>query len=63
MTPGRKNCLFIGAPEEEHKRCKVGGLAALTWIPGKLPGYRSGDHVVYGDSGYLGGGETGCGEG
>ena len=39
VTPGRKNCLFIGAPEEEQ-RCKVGGLAALTWIPGKLPGYR-----------------------
>ena len=40
MTPGRKNCLFIGAPEEEHKRCKVGGLAALAWVLGKLPGYR-----------------------
>lgn len=39
MTPGRKNCLFIGAPEEERKRCKVGGLAWLTWVLGKLPGY------------------------
>ena len=28
VTPGRKNCLFIGAPEEEQ-RCKVGGLCVL----------------------------------
>ncbi|MDO5449794.1 MAG: transposase [Akkermansia sp.] len=52
VTVGRKNCLFIGAPEagqrsailytmmEECKRCKVDGLAWLTWVLGKLPGYR-----------------------
>lgn len=52
VTVGRKNCLFIGAPEagqhsailctmmEECKRCKVDGLAWLTATLNKLPNYR-----------------------
>lgn len=52
VTIGRKNCLFIGAPEagqrsailytmmEECKRCKVDSLAWLTWVLDRLPNYR-----------------------
>lgn len=52
VTIGRKNCLFIGAPEagqrsailytmmEECKQCKVGSLAWLTEKLNKLPNYR-----------------------
>ena len=35
MTPGLQRCRFW-----EEQRCKVDGLAALTWVLGKLPGYR-----------------------
>lgn len=49
VTIGRKNSLFIGAPEagqrsailytmmEECKRCKVDSLAWLTWVQNRLP--------------------------
>ena len=34
MTLGLQRCRFW-----EERRCKVDGLAALTWVLGKLPGY------------------------
>ncbi|MDO5450639.1 MAG: hypothetical protein Q4F30_07100 [Akkermansia sp.] len=56
---GRKNCLFIGAPEagqrsailytmmEECKRCKVDSLAWLTWVLDRLPNYRGDYRDLY----------------
>lgn len=59
VTIGRKNCLFIGAPEagqrsailytmmEECKRCKVDSLAWLTWVLDRLPNYRGDYRDLY----------------
>ena len=59
VTIGRKNSLFIGAPEagqrsailytmmEECKRCKVDSLAWLTWVLDRLPNYRGDYRDLY----------------
>lgn len=59
VTIGRKNCLFIGAPEagqrsailytmmEGCKRCKVDSLAWLTWVLDRLPNYRGDYRDLY----------------
>ena len=58
VTVGRKNCLFIGAPEAgqraailytmlgECKRCGVDPLAWLTHVLRILPSYRGTDYAA-----------------